>query len=55
MNSLPWTGKILGCFLAEPFIERYGYKISAYAISAIQVVAVISEPTSPTTTRSVMA
>ena len=47
MNSLPWIGKILGCFLAEPYIERAGYKKSAYTIAAIQIVAVISK--SPTT------
>jgi fucose permease len=45
MNSLPWIGKIMGCFGSETFIERTGYKKTMYAAACIQIVALISEYT----------
>ena len=43
MNSLPWIGKILGCFSSETYIERLGYKKTTYILAAIQVVGIIGE------------
>lgn len=43
MNSLPWIGKILGCFGSEAFIDRSGYKRTMYAAAGIQIVALISK------------
>lgn len=42
MNSLPWIGKLLGCFGSENFIERSGYKKTMYMAAGIQIVALIS-------------
>lgn len=42
MNSLPWIGKIFGCFSSEPVIERIGYKKTTYILAIIQIIAVIS-------------
>jgi MFS family permease len=41
MNSLPWIGKILGCFLSDLFIDKGGYKNTMYAAAGIQIVGVI--------------
>ena len=43
MNSLPWIGKIIGCFLSDVFIDRGGYKKTMYAAAGIQIVGVICE------------
>lgn len=43
MNSLPWIGKISGCFAAEPTIERIGYKKTMYLVSIVQIIAVVSK------------
>lgn len=43
MNSLPWIGKILGCFASDWFIDRTGYKNTMFAAAAIQTVGVIRE------------
>lgn len=43
MNSLPWIGKILGCFFSDLFIDRAGYKNTMYAAAAIQIVGVTRE------------
>lgn len=43
MNSLPWVGKILGCFLSDAFIEHTGYKNTMYAAAGIQVVGVVCQ------------
>ena len=43
MNSLPWIGKIIGCFSAEPLIETRGYRNTMYVAAAVQIVAVISK------------
>ncbi|ORX38012.1 general substrate transporter [Kockovaella imperatae] len=43
MNSLPWIGKISGCFLSEPIIERLGFKRTMYTVATIQCVALIIE------------
>lgn len=43
MNSLPWIGKITGCFTSEIFIEKTGYKVTMYILAIIQIVAVVSE------------
>lgn len=41
MNSLPWIGKIAGCFLSDLFIDKGGYKNTMYAAAGIQIVGVI--------------
>ena len=43
MNSLPWIGKITGCFTSEVFIEKTGYKATMYILAIIQIVAVVSK------------
>jgi SP family sugar:H+ symporter-like MFS transporter len=43
MNSLPWIGKIIGCFGAEVVIEKVGFKKSMYIAAIVQIIAVISE------------
>jgi SP family sugar:H+ symporter-like MFS transporter len=45
LNSLPWIGKLLGVFIAEPINDRWGYKISMVVACAIQVLGVIVEST----------
>ncbi|CAL5865892.1 uncharacterized protein PFLUO_LOCUS98 [Penicillium psychrofluorescens] len=45
MNSLPWIGKLTGCFGSELFIENAGYKRTMYAAASIQIVALIIELT----------
>jgi MFS transporter, SP family, sugar:H+ symporter len=46
MNSIPWIGKIAGCLLVEPLIDRVGYRNSIIVASFIQIVALILEMTS---------
>ncbi|KAJ5097379.1 hypothetical protein N7456_008100 [Penicillium angulare] len=46
MNSLPWIGKLMGCFGSETFITRTGYKRTMYLAGVIQIVAIIIELTS---------
>jgi hypothetical protein len=41
MNSLPWIGKIAGCFLSDLFIDKGGYKNTMYAAAGIQIVGVV--------------
>ncbi|KAK5273415.1 hypothetical protein LTR96_000014 [Exophiala xenobiotica] len=55
MNSVNWTGKLVGCAIFEPLVERLGYKKTIYILACIQIVAVttylavgIVEPTIPT-------
>lgn len=43
MNSLPWIGKIIGCFGAEHIIQKLGYRKTMYIAAAIQIVAIISK------------
>ncbi|GLA55823.1 hypothetical protein AnigIFM63604_002907 [Aspergillus niger] len=45
MNSIPWIGKLVGCFLAEPLIERTGYRKAIIVTSVVQVIALIIEMT----------
>ncbi|OJJ00793.1 hypothetical protein ASPVEDRAFT_149709 [Aspergillus versicolor CBS 583.65] len=45
MNSIPWIGKFVGCFLVEPLIERVGYRKSIIVTSVVQIVALIIEMT----------
>jgi SP family sugar:H+ symporter-like MFS transporter len=46
MNSVPWIGKIVGCFLIEPLIDRVGYRSSIIVTSIVQIVSLIIEMTS---------
>jgi MFS family permease len=46
MNSVNWTGKLVGCAIFEPLLNRLGYKKTIYILSVIQIVAVILECTS---------
>lgn len=43
MNSFPWIGKFIGCFSAEPLIEKLGYKKAMYIAAALQIIAIISK------------
>ncbi|KAH8901337.1 general substrate transporter [Thozetella sp. PMI_491] len=43
MNSVNWTGKLVGCAIFEPMIERLGFKKTVYVLASIQIVAVILE------------
>lgn len=43
MNSVNWTGKLVGCAIFEPLLDRFGYKRTVYILAAIQIVAVILE------------
>ncbi|KAJ9635684.1 hypothetical protein H2204_005644 [Knufia peltigerae] len=45
MNSIPWIGKIVGCFIIEPLIDRVGYRQSIVVASIIQIIALIIEMT----------
>ncbi|KAJ9498535.1 hypothetical protein H2202_005720 [Exophiala xenobiotica] len=40
MNSVNWTGKLVGCAIFEPLVERLGYKKTIYILACIQIVAV---------------
>lgn len=46
MNSVPWIGKILGCVIIEPLIDRFGYRVSMIITCWVQIVALIIEMTS---------
>ena len=46
MNSIPWIGKIVGCLVIEPLIDRIGYRNSMAVTAAVQIVALIIELTS---------
>lgn len=48
MNSVPWIGKIVGCFLVEPLIDRVGYRKSIIVTAVIQIVSLVIEMTSKT-------
>lgn len=39
-----WIGKLVGCAIFEPLVEKVGYKKTIYILSCIQIVAVTSEP-----------
>jgi hypothetical protein len=41
--AVNWTGKIVGCAIFEPLLERVGFKKTIYILSAIQIIAVISK------------
>jgi hypothetical protein len=41
-HTVNWTGKIVGCAIFEPLLERVGFKKTIYILSAIQIIAVIS-------------
>ena len=41
MNSLPWIGKILGCFSSDFLIERLGFKNTMHVAAGVQIVGVI--------------
>ncbi|KAG9250966.1 general substrate transporter [Emericellopsis atlantica] len=45
MNSLPWIGKILGCFSSDILIERLGFKNTMLVAAGVQIVGVILEIT----------
>ena len=45
MNSVPWIGKIVGCFIIEPLINRVGYRPSIIIAAFIQILALIIEMT----------
>ena len=45
MNSIPWIGKLAGCFIVEPLIERIGYRYSLGVAACVQIVALIIEMT----------
>lgn len=49
MNSVVWIGKILGCAVFEPLLERVGYKKVIYIVCFLQVIAVISKLDTHTT------
>ena len=40
-NVVNWTGKLVGCAIFEPLLERFGYKKTVYILSSIQIIAVI--------------
>jgi hypothetical protein len=40
-NAVNWTGKLVGCAIFEPLLERFGYKKTIYILSSIQIIAVI--------------
>jgi MFS family permease len=48
MNSVPWIGKLAGCFLIEPLIDRVGYRSSIIVTAVIQIISLIIEMTSKT-------
>ncbi|CAL5868250.1 uncharacterized protein PFLUO_LOCUS2474 [Penicillium psychrofluorescens] len=48
MNSVPWIGKLGGCFLIEPLIDRVGYRNSIIVTAVIQIISLIIELTSKT-------
>ncbi|KAJ5113707.1 hypothetical protein N7456_002241 [Penicillium angulare] len=48
MNSVPWVGKLVGCFMIEPLIERVGYRNSLIISSFVQIVSLIIEMTATT-------
>lgn len=41
MNPVNWTGKIIGCAIYEPLIQRLGFKKTMYILCVIQIVAVV--------------
>ncbi|OQV03352.1 hypothetical protein CLAIMM_08404 [Cladophialophora immunda] len=45
MNSLPWTGKVVGCAIVERVIEAVGYKKTMYVVGMVQIVGIIIELT----------
>lgn len=45
MNSIPWIGKIVGCFAVEPLVARVGYRNSIIVAAFVQIVALIIEMT----------
>lgn len=47
MNSLPWVGKIIGCFLSDWLIDRGGYKVTMYVAACVQIVGVVREFSQP--------
>lgn len=44
-EAVNWTGKLVGCMIFEPLVERLGYKKTIYVLSCIQIVAVTREHT----------
>lgn len=48
MNSIPWIGKLAGCFVVEPLIDRIGYRNSIIITAGIQIVSMIIEMTAKT-------
>lgn len=43
MGVVNWTGKLVGCMIFEPLVEKLGFKKTIYILSCIQIVAVIRE------------
>lgn len=39
-----WTGKLVGCAIFEPILDRLGYKKTVYVLAVIQIIAVIRKP-----------
>ena len=39
-NTVPWIGKITGCFTSEYIVEKLGYKKTAFMANTIQIVGV---------------
>ncbi|CAK7222120.1 hypothetical protein SCUCBS95973_004733 [Sporothrix curviconia] len=48
MNSIPWIGKIVGCFTVEPLVERVGYRNAIVVAAIVQIVALVIEMTAHT-------
>lgn len=40
--AVVWIGKILGCAVFEPLLERLGYKKIIYVVCLIQIIGIVS-------------
>ncbi|KAJ4357760.1 uncharacterized protein N0V89_002336 [Didymosphaeria variabile] len=45
LSSLAFIGKLFGCFMSGPAIERFGHRIVFYGLSVISVIGIIIEAT----------
>ncbi|CAK7199019.1 hypothetical protein SEUCBS139899_001687 [Sporothrix eucalyptigena] len=45
MSSLAFIGKLLGCLVAAPIIERWGHRVSFYIVCAVSCIGIIIEIT----------
>ncbi len=46
MNSVPFLGKLVGCLMSGPLMERYGRKAGLYAICVISIIGSILQTSS---------